>query len=334
MNAIVCHHYGSPDVLTLEEVEKPTAGDDQVLIRVRAAAINPLDLHLMRGKPYFTRAFSGLRKPRITRPGRDLAGQVEAVGSTVTRFRPGDEVFGVSTGGTFAEFVCARETKVALKPADVTFEQAAAVPVAAVTALQALRDKGRIQPGQKVLFNGATGGVGTFAVQIAKAFGADVTGVCSTSNVDLVRSIGADHVIDRTREDFTRSAQRFDLILDNVGNRSLSEYRRVLTPEGILVLNGGGTLSASAHRGIGPLGRSLVALVSSRFVSQHVVMFLASIDDRDLVALKELMEAGRVTPVVDRCYPLSEVPEALRYLGQGHARGKVVITVGHDRERA
>jgi NADPH:quinone reductase-like Zn-dependent oxidoreductase len=325
MKAIVYESYGSPDVLELGEVEEPTPKDDEVLIKTRAASVNPVDRHLMRG-PFLLRLMTGLRKPRDTRVGRDLAGQVEAVGRNVTRFQTGDEVFGVSRGA-FAEYACARENKLALKPANLTFEQAAAVPVAALTALQGLRDKGRIQPGQRVLINGAAGGVGTFAVQIAKSFGADVTGVCSTRNVDMVRSIGADHVVDYTQEDFARSGQRYDLILDNVGNRSLSDCRRVLVSKGILVLNGGGSLGQNEDRWIGPLARSIAALVLSPFVSQKVVMFLASINKDDLIVLKELMEAKKVTPVIDRCYTLSEAPEAVRYLEEGHARGKVVITL-------
>ena len=328
MKAIVCHNYGSPDVLECEEIEKPTARDDELLIRVRAASVNPADRHLMRGS-YIVRAINGLRKPKDTRVGRDLAGQVEAVGRNVTRFQPGDEVFGTSRGA-FAEYVCAFENKLALKPASVTFEQAAAVPVAAITALRGLRDKGRIEPRQKVLINGAAGGVGTFAVQIAKSFGAHVTGVCSTRNVDMVRSIGADHVIDYTQEDFAQSGQCYDLILDNVGNRSLWDCRRVLVSKGILVLNGGGSLGQGQGRWIGPLARSIAALVLSPFVSQKVVMFLASVNRDDLVVLKELIEAGKVTPVIDRCYTLSEVPEAIRYLEKGHARGKVIITLEHD----
>jgi NADPH:quinone reductase-like Zn-dependent oxidoreductase len=324
MKAIVYHNYGSPDVLQYEEIEKPTAGDDEVLIKVLAASVNPLDRHLMRGEPYIVRAMTGLRKPKTTRPGVDLAGKVEAVGRNVTQFQPGDEVFG-GTRGAFAEYVCAEEKGLMLKPANLTFQQAATVPVAAISALQGLRDKGRIQPGQKVLINGAAGGVGTFAVQIAKSFGTDVTGVCSTRNVDMVRSIGADHVIDYTREDFTQSGQRYDLIFDCVGNRSLSACRRVMTPKGIYVVVGG-----PAGRWIGPLAPSLRALLVSPFVSQSLVMFLASTNKDDLVILKELIEAKKVTPVIDRCYTLSEVPEAIRYLEQGHARGKVVITLEHN----
>jgi NADPH:quinone reductase-like Zn-dependent oxidoreductase len=321
MKAIVYHEYGSPDVLKCEEIEKPTAGDDEVLIRVRAAAVNPLDRHFMRGEPYPIRSMTGLSKPKAGRPGIDLAGQVEAIGRNVTRFQPGDEVFGASKGA-FAEYVCAGENKLVLKPANITFEQAASVPVAALSALQGLRDKGRIQPGQKVLINGAAGGVGTFSVQIAKSFGADVTGVCSTKSADIVRSIGADHVIDYTREDFTKSAQRYDLIFDCVGNRSLSDLRRAMTAKGTYVVVGG-----PAGRWIGPLAPSLRALLVSPFVSQNLVTFTASINKEDLVVLKELIEAGKVTPVIDSCYTLSEVPEAVRHLEEGHARGKIVITV-------
>ncbi len=324
MKAIVYHNYGSPDVLQCEEIGKPTPGDDQVLIRVRAASGNPLDWRFMRGEPYIVRAMTGLRKPKATRLGVDLAGQVEAVGRNVTQFQPGDEVFGASRGA-FAEYVCAYEKALVLKPANLTFEQAAAVPVAAISALQGLRDKGRIQPGQKVLINGAAGGVGTFAVQIAKSFGADVTGVCSTRNVDMVRSIGADHVIDYTQEDFTQSGQRYDLIFDCVGNRSLSACRRVMSSRGICVVVGG-----PDGRWIGPLALFLKALLLSPFVSQNLVMFLASINKKDLVVLKELIEAKKVTPVIDRYYTLSEVPEAIRYLEEGHARGKVLITLEHN----
>jgi NADPH:quinone reductase-like Zn-dependent oxidoreductase len=325
MKAIVYHNYGAPrDVLAVEEIAKPSPGDDEVLIKVRAAAANPMDYHLM-GGVYIGRLMTGLRKPKPTRPGADLAGEVEAVGSSVTRFQPGDAVFGTSRGA-FAEYVCARENKLALKPANLTFEQAAAIPVAGLTALQGLRDKGRIQTGQRVLINGASGGVGTFAVQIAKSFGANVTGVCSTGNVDLVRSIGADHVIDYTRDDFTRSAERYDLIFDCVGNRPLSACRRVMTPKGTFVAGG----VRPGGRWIGPLPYLLKVLVSSRFVSQNVVFFIASIKPDDLIVLKELIEANKVTPVIDRRYTLSEAPEAIRYLKEGHARGKVVITVEHN----
>jgi len=322
MKAIVYCDYGSPDVLKVEDIEKPAPGDDQVLVRVRAASVNPLDWHYMRGTPYFMRLGAGLRKPKVTRLGVDFAGTVEAVGRNVNRFKPGDEVFGGRTGA-FAQYVLVREDRaVALKPANLTFEQAASVGVAAITALQGLRDKGQIQPGQKVLINGASGGVGTFAVQIAKSFGADVTGVCSTRNVDMVRSIGADHVIDYTKEDFTKSAERYDLILDNVGNHSLLESRRVLNPKGKYIMVGG-----PAGRWIDPLPRAISALVLSRFVSQDIRLFLADLNQADLNILRDLMQAGKVTPVIDRRYRLSEIPEAIRYLEQGHARGKVVITL-------
>ena len=322
MKAIVYCDYGSPDVLKVEDIEKPAPGDDQVLVRVRAASVNPLDWHYMRGTPYFMRLGAGLRKPKVTRLGVDFAGTVEAVGRNVNRFKPGDEVFGGRTGA-FAQYVLVREDRaVALKPANLTFEQAASVGVAAITALQGLRDKGQIQPGQKVLINGASGGVGTFAVQIAKSLGADVTGVCSTRNVDMVRSIGADHVIDYTKEDFTKSAERYDLILDNVGNHSLLESRRVLNPKGKYIMVGG-----PAGRWIDPLPRAISALVLSRFVSQDIRLFLADLNQADLNILRDLMQAGKVTPVIDRRYRLTDVPEAIRYLEQGHARGKVVITL-------
>ncbi|MGA2260037.1 MAG: NAD(P)-dependent alcohol dehydrogenase [Acidobacteriota bacterium] len=322
MKAIVYRNYGSPDVLHCEDIAKPTPGDDEVLIKIRAAAANPMDYHLM-GGAYIIRPMTGLRKPKPTCPGADLAGEVEAVGRNVTRFQPGDPVFG-GVRRAFAEYVCAPENRLALKPANLTFEQAAAVPVAGLTALQGLRNKGRIQRGQKLLINGAAGGVGTFAVQIAKSFGADVTGVCSTRNVDLVQSIGADQVIDYTRDDFTRSAQRYDLIFDCVGNRPLSACRRVMTPKGTFVAAG----VRPGGRWIGPLPFLLTLFVSSWFVSQNVVFFVASIKPDDLIVLKELIEANKVTPVIDRRFTLTEVPEAIRYLKEGHARGKVVITVG------
>ncbi|MGD1215325.1 MAG: NAD(P)-dependent alcohol dehydrogenase [Terriglobales bacterium] len=329
MKAVVYYNYGSPDVLKCEEIENPTAGDNEVLIKVRAASVNPLDWHFMRGTPYFVRILAGLRKPKVTRLGVDVAGQVEAVGRNVTQFKPGDEVFGACRGA-FAEYACTSESALAMKPDNVTFEQAASVPIAALTAVQGLRlgglgDKGQIQPGQKVLINGAAGGVGTFAVQIAKSFGADVTGVCSTRNVDMVRSIGADRVIDYTQEDFTKSGQRYDLLFDCVGNHSLLACRRVLNPKGIYIPVGG----EGGRWMIGPLARSITALVLSRFVSQKLVaFFLARLSkDGDLAILRELMKAGKVTPVIDKRYRLSEVPEAIRYLEEGHARGKVVITL-------
>lgn len=292
MRAIVYRTYGSPDVLQYENVENPTPGDDEVLVRIRAAAVNPMDYHMMGGL-YVARPATGLRKPKPTYPGVDLAGEVEAVGKSVTRFQPGDAVFGVGRGA-FAEYACTSENRLALKPANITFEQAAAIPVAGVTALQGLRDKGRIQPGQSVLINGAAGGVGTFAVQIAKSFGAEVTGVCGTGSVDLVRSIGADHVIDYTRDDVTTSARRYDLILDCVGSRSLSAWRRVMTAKGTFVAVG----ARPGGRWVGPLPYLLRLLVSSRFVSQKVVFFIARVTAEDLTTLKELVEANKVTPAL------------------------------------
>ena len=327
MKAIVYYDYGSPDVLKCEEGVKPTAGHDEVLIEVRAASVNPVDWHFIRGTPYILRTMTGLRKPKDKRLGVDVAGQVEAVGRNVTQLKPGDEVFG-SCRGAFAEYACTSESALVLKPDNVTFEQAASVPVAAFTTLQGLRDKGHIQPGHKVLINGAAGGVGTLAVQIAKSFGAEVTGVCSTRNVDMVRSLGADHVIDYTHEDFTKSGRRYDLIFDLVANHSLSACRRVLNPKGICITAGG-----SAGRWmIGALARSITALVLSRFVTQKFVGCLAKSSKEDLTTMRELMKAGKVTPVIDRCYKLSEVPEAIRYLEEGHARGKVVITLEHNNQ--
>jgi NADPH:quinone reductase-like Zn-dependent oxidoreductase len=327
MKAITYTEYGSPDVLQFTEVAKPTPKDNEVLIKIRAASVNPLDWHYMRGTPYLVRIGAGLRKPKVTRLGVDMAGQVEAVGKNVTQFQPGNEVFGVCKGA-FSEYGCAIEDKLTLKPTNVTFEQAAAVPVAAISALQGLRDKGQIQRGQKVLINGAAGGVGTFAVQIAHVFGADVTGVCSTRNMGMVRSICAHHVIDYTQEDFTRSGLRYDLILDSVGNHSLSDCRRALTAEGTLVLVGG----PDNGNWLGPLTGLLKAVVLSRFVHQKLRPFLAHLRKDDLIVLREFLEAGKVTPVIDRSYRLSDVPEAIRYLEEGHARGKVVITMEHRSE--
>jgi NADPH:quinone reductase-like Zn-dependent oxidoreductase len=326
MKAIAQDRYGGHDALELREVDRPVVGDDDVLVSVLAASANPYDLHFMRGLPYIvrgvgSRAGFGLRGPKLSVRGRDLAGLVEAVGTRVTRLRPGDEVYGVGQG-TFAGYACASETGLAPRPANLTFAQAAAMPVAAVTALRAMRDHGRVQPGQTVLINGAAGGVGTFAVQIAKAFGADVTGVCSTRNAELVRSIGADHVIDYTADDFTRGPTRYDLILDLVGNHSVSDCRHALGPTGMLLLSHGGRSSW-----IGPMGQILRALVMSRFTSQKLLAFTAHVTKEDLVVLTGLVEGGKVTPVIDRTYPLSESPDALRYLEAGHARGKVVITV-------
>ena len=319
MKAIVYSRYGSPDVLECVETEKPTPADNEVLIKVRAASVNPLDRHIMRGRPFLVRIAFGLRKPRM-RPGRDVAGQVEAVGRNVTQFKPGDEVFGACSGA-LAEYACAREPALVTKPNNVTYEQAASVPVAGLTALQGLRDKGKIRPGQKVLINGAGGGVGTFAVQIAKSFGADVTGVCSTGKVDMVRSIGADRVIDYTLQDFTQGTQRYDLIFDLAATHSLPAYRRVLTPNGTCVLAGGPTKVRAI------LVSAFEVLVLSRFVSQNFVMFVAKLSKEDLTILHELMAGGKVTPVIDRRYTLSEVPQAIRYLEEGHARGKIVITL-------
>jgi NADPH:quinone reductase-like Zn-dependent oxidoreductase len=322
LKAITYHRYGSPDVLELEEVDEPVVNDDEVLVRVRAASVNPRDWHFMRGLPSIMRPL-GLRIPKDGGLGSDVAGQVEAVGKTVTRFRPGDEVFAHVLRGGFAEYTAVPEDVLGLKPANLTFEQAAAVPLAGLTALQGLRDHGRVQPGQKVLIIGASGGVGTFAVQIAKSFGADVTGVCSTRNVDLVRSIGADHVIDYTQEDFTQSGQKYDLILQLAGTRSPSDCRRALTPKGKLLLSSG----ESDGRWIGPLDRMIKAVVLSPFVSQRLGAFEARRSGEDLQVLKELIEAGKVSPVIDRTYPLIETPAAMRYLEEGHARGKVLITV-------
>jgi NADPH:quinone reductase-like Zn-dependent oxidoreductase len=324
MKAIVHCEYGSPDVLKLEAVEKPVPNDNQVLVRVRATSVNPLDLTI-RG-PWLIRPILGLRKPKDTRIGVDYSGTVEAVGKNVTQFKPGDEVFG-GKNGAIAEYVCALPDRgITLKPANMTFEQAAAVPVAALTALQGLRDKGKIQPGQKVLINGASGGVGTFAVQIAKSFGTEVTGVCSTRNVDLVRSIGADHVIDYTKEDFTKGDQRYDLIFDLVGNHSFSDRRRILNPKGICVMAGLG--GAGWHDGMGMrLLGELNAYVRSRFVSEKFIAYIAAFNKEDVTVLADLLQSGKMTPVIDKTYKINQTADALGYLETGHARGKVVITV-------
>ena len=323
MKAIVYRCYGSPAVVKLEVVAKPIPADDRMLIKVHAASVNPLDWHYMRGKPYIMRPMAGLGVPKDIRLGVDFAGTVEAVGKDVKQFKPGDEVFG-GADGSFAEYVTVRGAgSVALKPANMTFEQAAAVPIAAITALQALRDQGKVQPGQKVLINGASGGVGTFAVQIAKALGADVTGVCSTRNLAMVQSIGADHVIDYTREDFTQGAQRYDLIVDTVGSHSASEIRRVLKPAGTLVIVGG----SSGGQWLGGMSGAISAQLLAPFVSQKIGFFLARLDHEDLDYLSGLMQAGKVTPVIDRRYKLSETAEAIRYVEAGHARGKVIINL-------
>ena len=325
MKAIVYCGYGLAN-LKLEDVEKPVPNDDEILVKVRAASINPYDWHFVEGTPKIMRLMGvGLRKPKDTRLGVDFAGTVEAIGKNVTQFKPGDEVFG-GRGGAFAEYVCPRASRaVALKPANLTFEQAASVNIAGITALQALRDKGNVQPGQKVLINGASGGVGTFAVQIAKSFGAAVTGVCSTRNVDLVRSLGADHVIDYTKEDFAKGTERYDVILDNVPNHSLSECRRILTPNGKYVMIGGGGPNDS--RWVGPFGRVIKTMVLSPFTSQKMGMMMADANGKDLTILADMMQSGKLKPVIDRTYKLNEVPAAIAYLEEGHARGKVVITV-------
>jgi len=325
MKAIAYEGYGSADVLEVKEVRKPDIESDRVLLRVRAASANPYDWHVMRGVPYIARLMAtGLRKPKYSVLGTDVAGEVEVVGNAVTRFRPGDEVFGFVGSGGFAEYVSAPEKLLAVKPANLSFQQAATVPLAAVTALQGLRDAGAIRSGQKVLIVGASGGVGTFAVQIAKWYGAEVTGVCSTRNLAMVRSIGADRVIDYTREDFTRTGQRYDLIFQLAGTASPSACRRALTAAGRLVLSSGD----SPGRIIGPVGRIIKALLLSPFIGgQTMRPLIAKPSSADLQFLRELIEAGRITPVIDRTYALSEAPDAIRYLETGHARGKVVISV-------
>jgi NADPH:quinone reductase-like Zn-dependent oxidoreductase len=324
MKAIVYHNYGPPDVLSYTETEKPIPTDDQVLIKVRAASVNTLD-RMHEGRSIAIRLMiTGLNRPKDIRLGRDVAGEVEAVGKNIARFKPGDAVFGWCQGA-FAEYACASESALAIKPNNITFDEAASVPVAANTALQALRDKGKIQPGQKVLINGSTGAIGTFAVQIAKAFDAEVTAVCKTQNLDLVRSIGADHVIDYTNEDFTQSAQRYDLIVDVIGNHSLSAMRRVLTPGGACILVGGPTTA------LGLLAHVLKARLYSKFVRQRFEMLLAALNHDDLTFLHGFLEAGKIKPIIDRRYTLSEVPDAIRYLAEGHARGKIVVTLANNK---
>jgi NADPH:quinone reductase-like Zn-dependent oxidoreductase len=325
MKAAVYTRYGPPEVVQIADVEKPVPKDNEVLIKVRAASLNPLDWHFMRGTPYAVRIIAGLRRPRVPRLGVDVAGQVEALGAKVSQFKLGDEVFG-SCKGAFAEYVCASESALVRKPANVTFEQAASVPVAAYTALQGLRDKGHIQAGQKVLVNGAAGGVGTFAVQIAKSFGAEVTGVCSTRNLDMVRSIGADRVIDYTQEDFTKSPQRYDLFFDCVGNHSLLASRGVLNPKGIYIGAGGTTDNWM----IRPLLSAISSLVLSLFGNRKLLMILAKPNKQDLAWMRGHIESGKITPVIDRHYRLSEISEAIRYLEIGHARGKVIITTENN----
>ncbi len=322
MKAIVQDAYGSSDVLKLREIEKPEIADGEVLVRVHAAGVDRGVWHLMTGLPYLPRLAFGLRAPKNPVPGMDVAGVVESVGKNVTRLQPGDEVFGIGKG-TFAEYAPARENKLAHRPANLTFEQSAAVAISGLTALQGLRDKGRVQPGQKVLIIGASGGVGTFAVQIAKAFGAEVAGVCGAAKAEMVRSIGADHVIDYTSEDFAKGGQRYDVILDIGGNSSLARLRHTLTTKGTLVLVGG----EGGGRWLGVVSRLLRAMMLSPFVSQKLGAFVSSENHEDMLALKELIESGKVAPVIDRTYPLSEVPEAIRYLEGGHARGKIAVTV-------
>jgi NADPH:quinone reductase-like Zn-dependent oxidoreductase len=323
MKAAVRDRYGSPDVVEVREIDKPMPTDDEVLVRVRAASLNMADWYAMTGRPYVARMQEGLRKPKTNRLGVDYAGTVEAVGRDVTEFRPADEVFG-GRNGAYAEYICPRADRaIVLKPANVTFEQAAAVPIAAITALQGLRDKGQLQPGQKVLINGASGGVGTFAVQIAKALGAEVTAVCSTGNVDTARSLGADHVIDYTQEDFTRNDRRYDLMLDIAGSRSWSACRRVLTPQATVVIVGG----PKTNRLFGPLGPVVRKFLAGLLSSRKVVFFIAKLNKADMVALQELLESGKVTPAIDRRYELSEIADALRYMGEGHCRSKIVVTI-------
>src|SRR5450432_290960 len=328
MKAIVYCEYGSADVLKFEDVEKPVPNDNEVLIKVRAASLNALDAYMIRDA-WFNRLIFGLRKPRDTRLGRDVAGQVEAVGKNITQFKPGDEVFGFCRG-SLAEYAVTSERALVMKPADVPFGQAASLPMAGLTALQGLRE-GKIQPGQKVLINGATGGVGTFAVQIAKSLGAEVTAVCSTRNVDLVRSIGADHVIDYTKEDFTQSDQRYDVIFDNVANHSFAERRRVLTPKGICVLAGMGGAGVKTGEALGRIvGNLFIARGLSSFTNQRFAQYMTKMSKQDLIMLGDLVQAGKITPVIDRTSKLSDAPEAFHIFDQGHARGKFVISIGEE----
>jgi NADPH:quinone reductase-like Zn-dependent oxidoreductase len=320
VKAILYTQYGGPEVLQLTEVDKPTPGNDQVLVKVHAASVNPADWHRMTAPLVFRAMIGGLRKPKDPRLGVDIAGVIEAVGSSVTEFQPGDEVFGVCAGG-FAEYAVARENRLALKPARVPFEAAAASPVVGFTALQGLRATGQIRAGQKVLVNGASGGVGTFAVQIAKSYGAEVTGVCSTRNLDMVRSIGADHVVDYTREDFTRTGQQYDLIYDAIGNRSVLDYRRALASQGKCVVAGFTSIARLMEYAV-------VGGLVSKFGSEWIgSMPIAKSNKEDLLIIKELLETGKIVPVIDQCYPLSETAEALRLLGTRHARGKLIITM-------
>ena len=324
MKAALYDRFGSPEVIEIRDVEKPPVPDDGVLVRIRAASVNPVDWYPMMGRPYVARTTFGMRKPKDNRLGVDYAGTVETVGKSVTRFRPGDDVFG-GRSGSLAEYVCHLETgAIALKPADVSFEAAAATPVAGVTALQALRDKAHVKPGQKVLINGASGGVGTFAVQVAKALGAEVTAVCSTGNVEMVRALGADTVIDYSREDFTRGGQRYDAMIDIAGSRPWSACRRVLEPNAAFVVVGG----PKNNRMLGPLSHTIKVRIGSARASQKVVsFFFAQLNQRDLEVLRDMLGSGKIKPVVEKCYPLSDVREAFRHLGEGHAKGKLVVTV-------
>lgn len=320
MKAIVFKRYGGPEVLELQEIDKPAPREDDVLIKVRAASVNPLDWHFMRGEPYLIRTMTGFGTPKQTRVGVDVAGEIEAVGAKASEFKPGDAVFGASQG-SFAEYVCTKAPVIALKPANVSFEHAAAANIGGSTALQALR-AAKVQPGQKVLINGAAGGVGTFAVQIAKIFGAHVTGVCSTRNIEMVRSIGADRVIDYTREDFTRGDERYDVILDNIANHPLRAFRRILTRKGVYLMIGG-----ASGKWLAPMDGALKAMLLSMFVSQKLSLHLSRSSREDLITLGEWLAEGKITPVIDRQYELQEVPEAVRYVEQGHARGKVIVRV-------
>jgi NADPH:quinone reductase-like Zn-dependent oxidoreductase len=322
MQAIVQDTYGSGAALQLREIERPAVGEHEVLVRVRAAGVNPADWAVMSGLPYIARPIYGLRKPKITVRGTDVAGVVEAVGGAVSRFSSGDEVFGASTG-SYAEYAAASEDGLALKPSNLTFEQAATVPMAGLVALQAIRDRGRVQPGHKVLINGASGGIGTFAVQIAKALGGEVTAVASTRNLDMLRTIGADHVIDYTKRDFTTGGDRYDVILDNVSNHSLSRLRHALTDSGVLIPNGGNF----GNRWFASAGRLVGGRLLFGFGGQTFGNFLVSTNHADLVVLKDLIEAGKVTPVIGRTFPLSQAAQALDHVGAGHAQGKVAISV-------
>src|SRR5215211_2307380 len=324
MKAAVYCDYGPPDVLRLETIAKPVPSDTQVLVRVRAAGINPYDWHFVRGTPFIMRIGNGLRKPANTRIGVDFAGVVDSAGKTVTEFKPGDEVYGGRTGA-FAEYICVTEKRIVHKPANLSFEQAGGLQIAGLTALQALRNKANVQPGQRVLINGASGGVGTFAVQIGKALGAHITAVCSTRNVDLVRSLGADEVIDYTKEDFAKLGKQWDVVLDNVPNHSLAECRRALTPKGKYIMIGGG--GPDDGRIIGPFARVIKLLLLKPFIGQEMGMMMSDPTKEDMTYLRDLMQAGKVTPVIDRTYPLTQVQDAIRYVEEGHARGKVIVTV-------